>query len=147
MREKEFKGANGKIIFYRLWECENPKGMVQIVHGMAENTLRYEKLAEYLVEQGFIVFADDHRGHGKTDDCSGYADGDMFFDTLKDVAMLSDIYKNLYPKLPLVILGHSYGSFLTQAYLENYGDKIDGAIIGGSAMIYLYIEQNTQKKI
>lgn len=135
MREKEFKGANGKIIFYRLWECENPKGMVQIVHGMAENTLRYEKLAEYLVEQGFIVFADDHRGHGKTDDCSGYADGDMFFDTLKDVAMLSDIYKNLYPKLPLVILGHSYGSFLTQAYLENYGDKIDGAIIGGSAMM------------
>ncbi|MBQ7374037.1 MAG: alpha/beta hydrolase [Clostridia bacterium] len=135
MREKEFKGADGKIIFYRLWECENPKGMVQIVHGMAENSLRYEKIAEHLVEQGFLVFADDHRGHGKTDDCLGYSDGDMFFDTLKDVAILSDIYKNLYPKLPLIILGHSYGSFLTQAYLERYGDKIDGAIIGGSAMM------------
>ena len=135
MREKEFKGANGKIISYTLWECENPKGMVQIVHGMAENSLRYEHIAKFLNERGFLVFADDHRGHGKTDDCSGYTNGDMFFDTLKDVQMLGLIYKNLYPKLPLVILGHSYGSFLTQAYLERYGDKIDGAIIGGSAMM------------
>ena len=135
MREKEFKGANGKVISYRLWECENPKGMVQIVHGMAENTLRYEHIAKFLNERGFLVFADDHRGHGKTDDCSGYADGDMFFDTLKDVEMLGDVYKNLYPQLPLILLGHSYGSFLAQAYLEHCGDKIDGAIIGGSAMM------------
>ena len=133
MTEREFKSFDGKKIFYRLWECENPKGVVQVVHGMAESSLRYEAFAEFMSKNGYIVIADDHRGHGKTDDCSGYTKGNMFFDTLKDVAELSTIYKNLYPKLPLILLGHSYGSFLTQAYLERYCDKIDGAIIGGSA--------------
>lgn len=133
MIEREFKSFDGKIIYYRLWECENPKGVIQVVHGMAESSLRYVDFAEFMCKNGYIVIADDHRGHGKTDDCSGYTRGDMFFDTLKDVAELSTVYKNLYPKIPLILLGHSYGSFLTQAYLERYGDKIDGAIIGGSA--------------
>lgn len=135
MTEKEFKSFDGKRIFYRLWECENPKGIVQIVHGMAENTERYADFAEFMAKNGYLVVADDHRGHGKTDDCSGYAKGDMFFDTLRDVAELSKIYKNLYPKLPLIVLGHSYGSFLTQAYIERYGENFDGAILGGSAMM------------
>ena len=133
MTEREFKSFDGKKIFYRLWECEHPKGVVQVVHGMAESSLRYVDFAEFMNKNGYIVIADDHRGHGKTDDCSGYTKGDMFFDTLKDVAELSSIYKNLYPNIPLILLGHSYGSFLTQAFLEYYGDRIDGAVIGGSA--------------
>lgn len=135
MIEKTFNSFDGKQISYKEWGCENPKGLVQIVHGMAESTNRYNLLGEFLSKKGYIVFGDDHRGHGKTDDCSGYAKGDMFFDTLKDVSALGDIYKEKYPNLPLIILGHSYGSFLTQAYLERYGDKIDGAIVGGSAMM------------
>ncbi|MBR2385391.1 MAG: alpha/beta hydrolase [Clostridia bacterium] len=133
MTEREFKSFDGKRIYYRLWECDNPKGVVQVVHGMAESSLRYTDFAEFMNKNGYIVVADDHRGHGRTDDCSGYTKGDMFFDTLKDVAELATIYKNLYPRLPLILLGHSYGSFLTQAFLERYSDKIDGAIIGGSA--------------
>ncbi len=133
MTEREFKSFDGKRIFYRLWECQSPKGVIQVVHGMAESSLRYEAFAEYMNKNGYIVIADDHRGHGKTDGCSGYTKGDMFFDTLKDEAELATVYKNLYPKLPLILLGHSYGSFLAQAFLQRYGDKIDGAIIGGSA--------------
>ena len=133
MTEREFKSFDGKKIYYRLWECENPKGIVQVVHGMAESSLRYTDFAEFMNKNGYIVIADDHRGHGKTDDCSGYTKGNMFFDTLKDVAELAKIYKNLYPTLPLILLGHSYGSFLTQSFIEHYGDRIDGAVIGGSA--------------
>ena len=133
MTEREFTSFDGKKIYYRLWNCENPKGIIQVVHGMAESSLRYQDFAEFMASNGYIVVADDHRGHGKTDDCSGYTKGDMFFDTLKDVAKLSSIYKNLYPNVPLILLGHSYGSFLAQAYLEHYGEGVDGAIIGGSA--------------
>lgn len=135
MIEREFTASDGKKIFYRFWQASMAKGMIQIVHGMAENTQRYTAFAEYMVSRGYHVFAEDHRGHGLTDDCSGYSDGDMFQKTLSDVRELGVIHKNLYPKLPLIIVGHSYGSFLTQAYLEKFGDLVDGAVVGGSAMM------------
>jgi len=133
MEKKSFIAKDGKVIKYKEWSCKNPKALLQISHGMAESTVRYEKFAEFMAENGFLVFADDHRGHGETDNSSGYADGDMFFDTLSDIAELSSIYKKAYPNLKLILFGHSYGSFLTQAYIENYGELADGFIVGGSA--------------
>ena len=132
MEKKSFIAKDGKVIKYKEWSCENPKALLQISHGMAESTVRYEKFAEFMAENGFLVFADDHRGHGETDNCSGYTDGDMFFDTLSDIAELSSIYKKAYPNLKLILFGHSYGSFLTQAYIEHYGELADGFIVGGS---------------
>ncbi|MBQ9485904.1 MAG: alpha/beta hydrolase [Clostridia bacterium] len=133
MEKKTFIATDGKEIRYREWKAENPKGLLQISHGMAESLARYEKFAEFMSENGFIVVGDDHRGHGETDGCSGYADGDMFRDTLKDVAQLSQIYKKAYPNLKLVLFGHSFGSFIAQAYIEEYGAFADGFIVGGSA--------------
>ena len=130
-----FKSFDSKKIFVHEWlEVENPKGFVQIVHGMTEHGARYESLAKYLNEHGYLVAADDHRGHGYTDpETPGYSDGEnMFFDTVKDEAALTDYYKELYPGLPYFIFGFSYGSFLTQSYISQFGDKIDGAVIGGS---------------
>ena len=133
MEKKSFVAKDGKVIHYKEWKCDNPKGLLQISHGMAESTVRYESFAEFMTENGYIVFADDHRGHGETDNRSGYSDGDMFFDTLSDLAELSLLYKKEYPELKLVLFGHSYGSFLTQAYIENHGENADGFIVGGSA--------------
>lgn len=133
MEKKSFIAKDGKVIAYKEWGCENPKGLLQISHGMAESTVRYEEFAEFMAKNGFLVFADDHRGHGETDGRSGYADGDMFFDTLSDMAELSSIYKKAYPNLKLVLFGHSFGSFLTQAYIERYNNLVDGFVVGGSA--------------
>lgn len=67
-REYDFKAFDGKSVHVYVWdEVSKPLGMVQICHGMAEHALRYDRFARYLNENGFIVFADDHRGHGKTD--------------------------------------------------------------------------------
>ena len=129
-----FTAYDGKRIAYREWQAENPKGMLQISHGMAESISRYNGLAEYMSANGFIVFGDDHRGHGETDPGrTGYSDGDMYNDTVEDIATLARIYKEKYPDLPLVLFGHSYGSFLTQAYMEKHADLADGFIVGGSA--------------
>ena len=134
--KKTFEAFDGKIIRYREWTADNPKGIIQVVHGMAESSDRYELFGEYMKERGFIVVADDHRGHGETDpDRRGYCDGDMFNDTIKDVAALQLAYRDKYPELPYFIFGHSYGSFLTQAYIERYGDSLSGVIIGGSAYL------------
>ena len=124
-----------KKIFVHEWlEVENPKGFVQIVHGMAEHGGRYAAFAKYLNKHGYLVAADDHRGHGYTDpDSLGYsACENMFFDTVKDEAALTDYYRAKYPKVKYFIFGHSYGSFLTQCYISKYGDKVDGAVIAGS---------------
>ena len=79
-REYDFKAFDGKSVHVYVWdEVSKPLGMVQICHGMAEHALRYDRFARYLNENGFIVFADDHRGHGKTDaEHLGYSDGDIF---------------------------------------------------------------------
>ena len=137
MTEKTFVSYDGKKVGYREWRPENPTGLVQIAHGMAESTVRYDDFAEYLKGRGFLVFGDDHRGHGLTDPGkTGYCEGEMFEDTLKDMATLTKIYKEEYPDLPFFIFGHSYGSFLTQAYIERYPDNACGAVLCGSAYLH-----------
>lgn len=125
---------NGKKIFYRLWdEAAQPKGIIQVAHGMVEHTLRYNEFAGYCNRAGYIVIADEHRGHGNTDpDTLGYCDGEMFFDTMEDMYELMHIAKQAYPDLPYILFGFSYGSFLTQYFIGKYMDELDGVILGGS---------------
>lgn len=130
----DFKSFDGKIIRVYEWaNVENPKGVVQIVHGMVEHATRYEAFAAFLNGHGYIVVADDHRGHGYTDEKTlGYAKGNMFADTVRDEAAITDYFKTKYAGLKYFLFGFSYGSFLAQSYLGKYGDKLDGAVIGGS---------------
>lgn len=130
----QFQSFDGKQIYVYEWlNVENPKGIVQIVHGMTEHAARYEKFAAYLNENGYLVVADDHRGHGKTDGGTlGYCKGNMFADTVRDEAEITKRYRSVYPDLKYFVFGFSYGSFLTQAYIGKYGNLIDGAVIAGS---------------
>ena len=126
-----------KIHYYKWDEVDKPKGVVQIIHGMAEYAGRYENFAKYLNSVGYIVFADDHRAHGETapdESKIGKYDGEnLFFDTLKDELFISKKLKEEY-NLPLFVFGHSYGSFLTQVYIQN-SNIYDKAIICGSALM------------
>ncbi len=129
-----FKSFDGKEIFVHEWtDVESPKGIVQIIHGMVEHGKRYEHFARFLNEYGFMVVADDHRGHGNTDTKTlGYSKGNMFADTVRDEGEITKYYKAKYPNLKYFVFGFSYGSFLTQSYLGIYGNLIDGAVVGGS---------------
>lgn len=130
-----FKSFDGKEIYVHEWtDVKNPRGVVQIVHGMAEHGARYGAYAAFLNEHGYAVVADDHRGHGLTDEATpGYCDGDMFNDVVRDEAEITEYYRAKYPGLPYFIFGFSFGSFLTQCYISRYGDKVTGAVIGGSS--------------
>ena len=126
---------NGKKeIFVYEWPVESPKAIVQIVHGMAEHAGRYEAFARFLNEHGYYVVADDHRGHGRTDEKSlGYAPKDMFEHTLSDEALILETFQRKYADTPVVVLGFSYGSFLTQHFLARHGEDLAGAIVAGSS--------------
>ena len=133
MKKEIFKSFDGTELVCQLWdEVEAPKGVVQLSHGMAEHIERYDAFAQYLNKNGFIVFGDNHRAHGETaGDHVGYQDGNIFEDTAQDLIAITKMLKEKY-NLPVVLLGHSYGSFLSQRYLELNGDAV-GVILSGSA--------------
>lgn len=134
MKRLNFTAFDGKTISYVEWAVDEPKAVVLISHGMCEHILRYQYIAEKLNMAGYLVVGDDHRGHGDTDrDTFGYAEGDMFNDTLKDMATLCKIYKEKYPDLKIILFSHSYGSFLSQRFIEEYNSYLSGIILGGSA--------------
>ena len=142
MQEIKFKSFDGVTLTCSLWDAvKSPKGVVQIIHGMSEHALRYLRLVEYLNKNGYIVFADDHRAHGRTAG-SPEAVGkynrktNLYDDTVYDEIEISKYLKKKYPALPLLIFGHSYGSLLTQRYIE-LSNIHNGAILCGSSYMNL----------
>lgn len=134
-----FKSGDDTDIFVYKWFPEENivvKGIVQIAHGMAETAARYERFAEVLTKKGYVVFANDHRGHGKTagelKNVGYLAESNGFTWLVNDMHQLSEIIKKEYPDLPLFLFGHSMGSFATQIYLMKFGKELKGAVISGS---------------
>lgn len=136
MMEK-IKANDGKELYIYCWDkVEKPKAMIQISHGMAEHAGRYKEFAEYLNKQGFIVYASDHRGHGKTAgiiEDLGYIGEDGFNKIVEDKHLVFEKMKQEYPKLPRFLFGHSFGSFISQEYILRYGSELNGVILSGSA--------------
>ncbi|MGO1368090.1 alpha/beta hydrolase [Senegalia sp. (in: firmicutes)] len=131
------KGKNGFPIHLYIWDrVSSPKGLIQIFHGMAEHAARYEEFARYLNNEGYIVYASDHRGHGKTAKRIGDL-GDIgkdgFNNIVEDGYIINTMINKRYPNLPIILLGHSFGSFIAQEYIIRYGYTIDGLILSGSA--------------
>lgn len=131
------KGSDGKDVFVYCWDdVSNPKAAVQILHGMAEHAERYKGFAEYLNQQGFVVYADDHRGHGKTAGSVeeiGYIGEDGFNQIVEDGHAVFKEIKEQYRSLPVVIFGHSFGSFIAQELIIRYGDEVAATVLCGSA--------------
>jgi alpha-beta hydrolase superfamily lysophospholipase len=121
-----------------IWEPDGqPVAVLQLVHGMAEHIGRYDGLATFLTEQGFVVAGNDHLGHGD----SVSADSELGYMTAgkPDEAIVTDIHTlnrylhKQYPNVPLFILGHSMGSFAVRVFLQRYSDQVDGAILMGTS--------------
>jgi len=137
-REFVFMGKDQQSINAYAWDnTERAKGIVQIFHGMSEHALRYQHFALFLNRNGYAVFADDHRGHGKTagnTDKLGIIGKDGFNMIVEDEYCLFRVIREKYPGIPVFILGHSFGSFVAQEYITRYGNEISGVILSGSAL-------------
>lgn len=112
-----------------------PLAVVQIFHGMQEHAGRYDELARDLVGAGFAVYASDHRGHGGS--VSRPAEVGLlgpagYKGVLCDLHSLSNAIRATIADRPLFLLGHSWGSFLAQAYAQQWGAELKGMILSGS---------------
>lgn len=135
MKKIDFESYDGKRLACFLWDdVENPKGVIQLIHGLTSHTMRYEDFAKTLNENGYIVFGDDHRMNGQTAglESLGRAGKNNFNENLLDEIAITKMLKKKYG-LPVQLFAHSYGSFLAQRYIELGGNLIDGVLLSGSA--------------
>lgn len=139
MLERTFtlKASDGTEVFVYGWLPEStPRGVVQVAHGLAEHAGRYRRFAEACVARGLAVYADDHRGHGRTakEGALGYFGAEHGWRAvLDDLYRLGDHITGQHPGVPRVFFGHSMGSFLTQQVLFERGDQLAGAVLSGCA--------------
>lgn len=120
-----------------LWQPQGQvRGVVQVVHGIAEHMGRYDHFARYLNGHGYAVCGEDHLGHGKTGEAAGqfgyFARHDGWALVTADVRAFRQLMGQRFPRVPYILLGHSMGSFLTRTYLCRYPGTVDGAILSGT---------------
>lgn len=114
---------------------QNPKAVLQVLHGMCEFKERYAEFTSYFAENGYVVVCHDHRGHG--DSVKAEEDRGFFYDKssraiVDDAALVTRYVKTRFPDLPVYLFGHSMGSMVARCYLQRYDDLIDKAVICGS---------------
>ena len=140
--QREFSADDGLRIFFDVYPVDRPRAAVQIAHGVGEHAGRYRGLAEHLVAEGYLVYADDHRGHGRTGMEQWHGDASKLGRlgpgglraALRDLRAFTRLIRDENPDLPLVILGHSWGSFLAQILVNAHPEAYDGIILSGSAL-------------
>jgi alpha-beta hydrolase superfamily lysophospholipase len=132
MNEASFAGREGRI-FCRTWNPPgDPRRIVQIVHGYAEHGGRYGHVATALADDGAVVYADDHIGHGRSDGERAVIDD--FDHAVDDLHTLSTIARDDYPKLPLVLVGHSMGGLLSARYAQRWPEEVAGVAFCGAVI-------------
>lgn len=120
-------------IFSRSWVGEAPKAVLVIAHGMSEHSARYDGFASFLAERGWAVYMNDHAGHGRSALVKGhFADENGWESVVKDLNALMDEGEREHPGLPLFLMGHSMGSFLSRSFLIRYGNRLSGCVLCGT---------------
>ena len=136
-----FTDAHGVRIHYESWRVPDASAVVQLVHGVGEHIGRYRELIEALNAAGYSVWADDHRGHGET----GFEQhgGDLtrmgrlgpggLRAAIADVHRFTGVIREAEGELPLVLLGHSWGSLMAQIIVNRHPADYDAVVLTGTA--------------
>jgi alpha-beta hydrolase superfamily lysophospholipase len=142
---RSFDDENGTRVYFDVYaptpEGARPAAVVQLAHGVGEHAGRYRPLAEHLAANGYAVYADDHLGHGRTG--LEQWDGDAtklgrlgpggLRAAVRDVHAFTELIRAENPDLPLVYVGHSWGSLIGQMLLNRHSEEYDAAVLSGTA--------------
>jgi alpha-beta hydrolase superfamily lysophospholipase len=139
--DDSFVDASGVTIHSYSWVVGKPKGIIQIAHGLGEHALRYEWLAQQLVDAGYSVYADDHRGHGATG--VEQHGGDLaklgrlgpggLRATIAAIRQFTAIIRDANPAVPIVLLGQSWGSLMAQIIINEHSADYAAVVLAGTA--------------
>ena len=139
-RDITFPSSDGKNTIHAelfIPSDNNIRGVVQIAHGMMDYIGRYNEMADALCAAGYALAGNDHLGHGDSvstpDDYGFFASKGGYDYVIGDVKKMNDLIRAEFLGVPVVLLGHSMGSFISRLYAVKYPDSIDGLIIHGTA--------------
>lgn len=132
--------AAGIEITYDIYPVDRPRAVVQVAHGVGEHAGRYRALAEHLNADGYSVYADDHRGHGRTG-MAQWGDAERLGHlgvgglraTVEALHGFTALIRDANPDVPLVFFGHSWGSLMGQMMLNRHSEDYDAAVLSGTA--------------
>ena len=125
---------DGHNIHLQVWRPSGPvTHIIQIVHGLGEHSDRYARFAAAATARGCIVCCHDHRGHGRNRDEPGhFADTDGWNAVVNDAHAVNLHIRELHTNIPLVMLGHSMGSYIAQYYAMRYSGNLSALILSAS---------------
>ena len=131
-----FQTIDGANLHVSGWTVQQPKAIVQVLHGMAEYGSRYARLAQALATAAYTTYAHDHRGHGKSipegTPPGHMADSDSWNRIVEDAHGVNREIAKRHPGLPIIALGHSMGSFVLQQLLFEHPNDMIAAALSGS---------------
>ena len=145
MKSFTLKMDDGYELCLNRWQPdteEEIKGVIQLHHGLSEHSLRYDRFGSVLAENGYVLNAYDMRGHGRSAEVAEKNGTGMFgkladkkgFDrAVADLKAVTDNLKNDFPGKKTILMGHSFGSFVAQGFIEEHGKDIDACILCGTA--------------
>ena len=133
--ESVLVAEDGHNIHLQTWmPAGDARGVIQMLHGLGEHIGRYDRFARAAVARGFVVYGHDHRGHGRSEGERGYfADEDGWNKVIEDVRIVNDRIAETHATMPVVMLGHSMGSFIAQSFAMHYGERLQGLLLSGSS--------------
>ncbi len=132
--EGEYEGVDGIKLYYQAWLPENPKAVVQVIHGFAEHSGRYKNVVDQLEPSGFAIYAHDLRGHGKSEGDQNFVESmDQF---VEDEKKFYDVIKKKHSNLKIFMLGHSMGSGVAMYFTKKYQSLLAGLILSGTAKYF-----------
>lgn len=129
----------GKPVKGILWDSvQEPRAMVQFVHGMAEHVRRYEEFARYLNNKGIIAGGHDHPGHGMNlgSGMPGDIGPEGWAGLIRTTGAVHDEFLRRYPHVPHYLLGHSMGSIVVRCLIHLKNPKVRGVILTGTGSSY-----------
>ena len=137
-RRTTLPADDGHQILVDSWHPESgtsPKALLHLFHGLGEHTARYERFSQFCAAAGIIVVAHNHRGHGENcgaDSLGHYADKDGWNKLIADALLVQNDARGNYPDLPLVLMGHSMGSYIAQSFVMRHPQNVSHLILSAS---------------
>jgi alpha-beta hydrolase superfamily lysophospholipase len=128
------EAADGHRIHLQAWSPgDEARGVIQLLHGLGEHIGRYERFAKAALGRGYVVYGHDHRGHGLSEGERGYfADQHGWHKVVEDVRVVNDHIREAHAAKPVILLGHSMGSFIAETFAMHYGARLNGLLLSGS---------------
>jgi len=125
--EFKLKTFDGLSLFGQNWQSEiQPKAVICLIHGLGEHSRRYANVADALTQAGYVIFAFDLRGHGKSEGLRGHIPS--YEAIMQDISSLLEVTNKKFPQLPLFLYGHSLGGNLVLNYVLRHQPHLKGVI-------------------